>query len=260
MKIKNRSKSVIIYRGDELLAQFPSLKQAAYFMRTELGRSRIPWSIINKGIHDNASYTHAKGNIYRFSQWSNQEYQCNLKTKNQMKNEISLPKKNIYTRLELINFLSKHLNQIIDLKLQINDQRLKQHHLSSKGLGDDLFYLTESYHRQKGLYNGKYSMTDFVTPKALQILQLKEKKKLIFEHMIPKNLYLNTLASKAHQGILTYEEINNVLMKYYYTCTVTEEEDNLLPSTKMQEGWDEQNPFFRYQLTEIKFIENPKIY
>lgn len=62
------------------------------------------------------------------------------------------------------------------------------------------------------------------------------------------------------QGTLSYTEIYNVLMKYYYTCTVAKDEDNLLPTTKMQAGWDGQNPFFRYQLAGIHFIENPKSY
>src|SRR5690606_5576114 len=114
----------------------------------------------------------------------------------------------------------------------------------TKALGDDLYFLTESFHRKNNIYNGKYSMADFITPKALHILQQKEKVRLIFEHMVPKNLYLNMLVEKAKQGNLTYTEIYNVLMKYYYTCTVTKDEDNLLPSTKMQDGWDGQNPFF----------------
>ncbi|WP_227936026.1 hypothetical protein [Alkalihalobacillus deserti] len=137
---------------------------------------------------------------------------------------------------------------------------MRQYHLSPKGLGDDLYFLTESYHRQNNLYNGKYSMTDFITPKALIILQQKEKAKLIFEHMVPKNLYLSMLVKKAQQGILTYAEIYNVMMKYYYTCTVTKEEGYLLPSTKMQEDWDGQNSFYRYQLAGIEFIENPKLF
>lgn len=39
-------------------------------------------------------------------------------------------------------------------------------------------------------------MTDFITPKALHILQEREKEKLIFEHMVPKNLYLKPLVKK----------------------------------------------------------------
>jgi hypothetical protein len=96
-----------------------------------------------------------------------------------------------------------------------------------------LYFLTESYHRQNELYNGKYSSTDYINPQALLIMQQRKKGKLIFEHKIPKNLYLNMLVNKTQQGILTYDEIYNVLMKFYYTCTVTEDEDKSLPSIKM---------------------------
>lgn len=103
-------------------------------------------------------------------------------------------------------------------------------------------------------------MADFITPKALLSLQKKEKTKLIFEHMVPKNLYLNMLVKKAQEETLTYDDIFKVMMKYYYTCTVTKEENYLLPSTQMQDDWDGQNPFYRYQLVGLEFIENPKSY
>ncbi|MEK4486917.1 hypothetical protein MHH81_15315 [Psychrobacillus sp. FSL H8-0484] len=260
MRIRKKGVKVTIYKNNMLFGEFVTIKEAAHFMKAELGREQIPWSIINKGIHENISYKHKDGSVYTFNQKNNQIHNCRSK-KEQPQMEInSSPKSNKFQRVTFIEFLSRHLEQIIHLKLQINDQRLKQHHLSSKGLGEDLYFLTESYHRQNNLYNGKYSMTDFITPAALHILQQKEKAKLIFEHIVPKNLYLNMLVKKAQEGILNYDEIYNVLMKYYYTCTVTEEEDYLLPSTKMQEDWDGHNPFYRYQLVGIEFLENPKSY
>ncbi|WP_349729910.1 hypothetical protein [Peribacillus frigoritolerans] len=260
MKIKEKCVKVIIYKDNELLAEFPTIQKAAHFMKAELGRERIPWTIINKGIHENISYTHINSAVYSFNQLSEQANDRRPRRKQPQVDVYSPSKKSEFSRLELIEFISRHLDEIIHLKLQISDQRLKQYHISPKGLGDDLYFLTESYHRQNGLYNGKYSMTDFITPQALLILQQKEKAKLIFEHIIPKNLYLNMLVTKAQQGILTYDEIYNVLLKYYYTCTVTREEDYSLPSTKMQDGWDGQNAFYRYQLAGIDFIDNPKTF
>ncbi|GAE37664.1 hypothetical protein [Halalkalibacter akibai] len=250
MKVR-KSVPVSVYKNNELLEEFPSIKEAAHFMKVELGREFIPWSIINKGIHEKKSYTHINGTIYRFEQLSE-------KVKKKQPVDIHISSKNKLSRIEFIEFISEHLEQSIHLKLQISDQRLRKYHLSPKGLGDDLYFLTESYHRQNNLYHGKYSMTDFITKKALYVLQQKEKTKLIFEHMVPKNLYLSKLVTKAQQGVLTHAEIYRVMMKYYYTCTVTKEEDYLLPSTKMQDDWDEQNPFYRYQVAGIDFIENPK--
>jgi hypothetical protein len=258
VKIKKNGVRVIIYKNSMLYEEFPSIKEVAKFMKAELRRELIPWSIINKGIRENKSYTHVNGVIYTFKQVSEQKQEdCSKSIKPEV-NSYSPPKNNKFSRLEFIEFLSRHLEQIIHLKLQIIDQRLRQYHLSSKGLGDDLYFLTESYHRQNNLYNGKYSMTDFITPKALLTLHQKDKTKLIFEHLVPKNLYLNKLVGIAEQGTLTYDEIYNALAKYYYTCTVTKEEDYLLPPTKMQDDWDEQNPFYRYQLAGIEFIDNPK--
>jgi hypothetical protein len=257
MEIQRKGVPVIIYKNNMLLEEFPTIKEAAQFMKDELGRKLIPWTIINKGIHENSSYTHINGAIYSFEQLTEKVQNFSI---NNLKPQVIMhpPNKDKHNRSEFIEFISHHLEQNIRLKLQINDQRLRQYHLSSKGLGDDLYFLTESYHRQKNLYNGKYSMTDFITPNALLKLQNEKANNLIFEHMVPKNLYLSTLVEKAQQGILTYEEILNVLMKYYYTCTVTKEEDILLPSTKMQDEWDGQNPFYRYQLAGIEFLENPK--
>lgn len=249
-------KRVTIYKNNEPLAEFPSIQKAAHFMKSELGRERFPWTIINKGIQDNEFYTHTNGSVYSFDI----DELGRAKRESSKENQYSSSITSKFSRVEFIEFLSQHLEEIIQLKLQISDPRLKQYHLSPKGLGDDLYFLTESYHRQNDLYKGKYSMTDFITPQALLVLQQKEKKKLIFEHIVPKNLYLKMLVDKAYQENLTYEEIYKVLMKYYYTCTVTKEEDDSLPSTSMQEGWDGHNPFYRYQLAGIEFIENPKLY
>lgn len=163
-----------------------------------------------------------------------------------------------FSRKDFIQFLSNNLYETIILKLQISDIRLRKHHLSAKGLGDDLYFLTESYYRRKGMNHNKYRMTDFITPKAYESLKSNKKTRYVFEHMVPKNIYLNWIVEHANSGELTYDYMFDILNKYYYTCTVTYEENKLLPSTNMQEGWDKQNPFYRYQMVGIEFFENPK--
>ncbi|WP_227936025.1 hypothetical protein [Alkalihalobacillus deserti] len=64
MKIRKKGVPVIIYKNNVLLEEFPIIKEAAHFMKGELGRELIPWSIINKGIHENKSYTHINGAIF----------------------------------------------------------------------------------------------------------------------------------------------------------------------------------------------------
>lgn len=164
-------KAVIIFKNNEKLAQFPTIQKAAHFMKAELRRKQIPWSIVNKGIQHNISYMHTDGNVYKICKLSDD---VNLKREQQLV-ALNTLQKSEFSRIEFIEFLSRNLEQIIYIKLQISDERLKQHHLSPKGLGDDLYYLTESFHRQKGLYNGKYSMTDFITPQALLLMHQKKR-------------------------------------------------------------------------------------
>lgn len=65
-------------------------------MKAELERELIPWSIVNKGIHENKSYKHVNGEIYSFKQMSERVRQLNT-TDN--------PNKKIkFLRKEFINF------------------------------------------------------------------------------------------------------------------------------------------------------------
>jgi hypothetical protein len=172
------------------------------------------------------------------------------------KDFISDSNRNIY-----IKYLSVNLYNVLVLKNQIKDEVLKAYHLSAKGIGDDLYYLTESYFRQLGVFKGKHSMSDFITPKAKEILDTgKISKKLMYEHMVPKNLYIGEIVKATKLGELREERINEILSLYYYVCTVTVEEDKLLPSIWMDDAWDGKNPFHRYEKTGITFFRNIERY
>lgn len=175
----------------------------------------------------------------------------------------------VYTKVSLsdpdrgvfIKYLSENLYNVLLLKNQIKDEILKAHHLSAKGIGDDLYYLTESYYRQLGTYNGKHSMSDFITPNAKECLESGQiSKKLMYEHMVPKNLYIQEIAQATKMGELREERIYELLSNYYYVCTVTVEEDNILPSIKMDKDWDSKNPFHRYEKAGITFFRNVERY
>lgn len=170
-------------------------------------------------------------------------------------NEIS----SAFNRKDYIRHLSKNLFAVLMLKKEIPDDFLRKYHLSSKGIGDDLYYLTESYFRQKGLYRGKHSMSDYITPNAKKTIESGNiSKNLIYEHMIPKNLYIKHISELTLAGLLTEQAIYDILNKYYFVCTVTKEEDGKLPPVKMNEDWDEKNPFYRYEKAGIHFISNRK--
>ncbi|WP_211254629.1 MULTISPECIES: hypothetical protein [Bacillales] len=177
--------------------------------------------------------------------------------------EINVPVRNketsssAFNREEYIRHLSKNLFEVLMLKRDISDDFLRKYHLSSKGIGDDLYFLTESYFRQKGLYKGKHSMSDYITPNAKKAIESGNiSKNLIY--MIPKNLYIKQISEIILAGQLTEEFIYELLIKYYFVCTVTKEEDNNLPSIKMAKDWDGVNPFFRYEKAGIHFVSNRK--
>lgn len=181
------------------------------------------------------------------------------------KTEINIPicNKETYSftsnREEYIRHLSKNLFEILMLKRDITDDFLRKYYLSSKGIGDDLYFLTESYFRQKGIFRGKHSMSDYITPNAKKAIESGNvSKNLIYEHMIPKNLYIKQISEVTLAGKLTETFIYDLLIKYYFVCTVTKEEDNKLPSIKMDDNWDGINPFYRYELSDIHFEPNRK--
>ncbi|MEK4086094.1 hypothetical protein [Psychrobacillus sp. FSL K6-1415] len=169
-------------------------------------------------------------------------------------------KTSVFNRHDFINHLSTNMYEVLILKKSISDVRLRKHHLSSKGIGDDLYYLTESYYRQSGLYKGKHSMSDFISIKAINAI---EEKKIIgnlkFEHMVPKNYYIKQLSEKTLDNSMSPDFVQEVLSKYYYVCTVTTEEDALLHATKMDVDWDGINPFLRYERAGIQYVENNEV-
>jgi hypothetical protein len=182
-----------------------------------------------------------------------------LKVKSGTYKKIFTPDTN---RDEYIRFLSTNLFDVLMLKKEIKNAGLRSYHLSSKGVGDDLYFLTVSYYKQKGLYKGKHSISDFITAKAKDIIESGKSKsnKLKYEHMVPKNIYIKKLSEEALSGELNEDLIYDRIQKYYYICTVTTEEDKQLPQSKMSNEWDEENPFFRYEEAGISFFQNVKEY
>ena len=105
--------------------------------------------------------------------------------------------------------------------------------------------------------NGKKN-TDFYSEKAYKQLQLGNKSNLIYEHIIPKEKYIQTpIIQSAKDGKLKSElEIKELLNKYWYIATITKDEDKILSqlgfNKKMPDDWDNQNIFARYDKANIK--------
>lgn len=163
-----------------------------------------------------------------------------------------------FEREELIKFLADNLYNVLQYKMTIYNEFLRGCHLRAKALGDDLFFLTVSYYKQKGLSCWKHNMSDFITPKAKELIESGERLggKLIFEHLVPKKFYFAELNNALKTGKLTQELVFETLNKYYYTCTVTIKEDERLNETELPEGWHFEDTFYRYKKAGIIFEDN----
>jgi hypothetical protein len=164
-----------------------------------------------------------------------------------------------FEREELINFLAEELFYSYESKKIIKNEFLRTCQLRSKAIGEELFFLTVDFYRQKGLSRWKHNMSDFITQAAKEQIESGSKNLsgLIFEHIVPKNIYIKKLSEAAANGQLSIALISDTLHKYYYTCTVTVAEDKLLGRTQMPAGWDLEDPFYRYKNAGIEYTENP---
>lgn len=160
-------------------------------------------------------------------------------------------------REELIQFLAENLYNILQLKILIKDAYLRNFHLSAKAIGDDIFFLTVGFYQKHNFSTRKYNMTDYISSEAQTIVEAGKvpTNTLVFEHMVPKNIYIEKFRDAALKNAITQDFIYKILEKYYYTCTVKVEEDKVLGRAYIDEKFFEDNPFYRYK--SIKYIENP---
>ena len=246
-----------IFKNGELIKECSNIQEAGKWLKEYTNDTNFRFSKIENGYCYNEAWDF-KGARYTFK--ADERYakarreQLDKKQKREFSQNTSTI---IFNGPEYINHLSQNLYALLMLKKDIPDDFLRTYHLKAKSIGDDLYFLTESFFRQKGLFNGKYSMADYITPKAKEAMATRDKSvKLIYDHMVPKNLYIKDIVDATLSDNLTQQLISNLLTKYYYICTVTAEEDKKLPSMKMPEGWDQTNPFYRYENAGIKFIPN----
>lgn len=254
-----------IYQDNEFLIECSNIQQAAKWLKQYTGDTKYRYAHIQNG------YCYKKPWIYKGVQYTFEADEIIASARRLQlgkDDNKSSPQKNIteliensvspvFNREEYIKYLSENLFDLLYLKNKIKDSYLRKYHLKSKSIGDDLYFLTESYFRKQGLFKGKYHMADFMTFKAENSLRTKDKTVLlVYEHMVPKNIYINRIVKEINSGNLTEDFVYNLLNKYYYVCTVTKEEDKKLSSTKMPGGWDEINPFYRYDVAGIEYIPN----
>lgn len=116
------------------------------------------------------------------------------------------------------------------------------------------------------LCKGKHSIVNYYSVEADTIIKQYQgrlpKGKLIFEHMVPKEKYIQAPCEAIIKSSITdvekLDEIRNLIDKYWYLASITVEEDKCLQYKKrMPENWDKVNIFARYEVARIEIVSNP---
>ena len=85
---------------------------------------------------------------------------------------------------------------------------------------------------------------------AKRIIEAGKKEGIIFEHIVPKQNYIQNLCEQqAIEGKLTVEFIYELLCKYWFIALITSDENKNLLKDKMPNDWDGQDIFARYKHT-----------
>jgi len=115
------------------------------------------------------------------------------------------------------------------------------------------------------LCRGKHSIVNYHSISALEIYNNSSgnltKGLLVFEHMIPKEKYIQKPCEEIIQmeisPELKREKIHDLLDRYWHIASITTQEDKSLKHKKtMPENWDGLNIFARYETINIVTIKN----
>ncbi|HIW32951.1 MAG TPA: hypothetical protein IAA29_09190 [Candidatus Paenibacillus intestinavium] len=170
---------------------------------------------------------------------------------------ISLPSTDF--RNKLIDYLAERLFDKLKRNLHSGNYDYEKHQMSTQEISSVLYFLMESYYKEQKLPHTPYKMGDYVSEEAKQLIELKGRKKnLVFEHMVPTNLYINEFIKLTVNNELTQAFILNSLQRNYYSCIVTQQEREKLIPFVMGEGWDGQDPFYRYDEAGIRYFEQDR--
>jgi hypothetical protein len=71
-------------------------------------------------------------------------------------------------------------------------------------------------------HNDKRYSTDFITPRAQEIIRTNSTNGLEYEHLVPKKIYIQDVCEqRAKNGTLTVGYVRDILNRYLWTATVT---------------------------------------
>jgi len=159
----------------------------------------------------------------------------------------------------LIDYLASRIFELLTIHMNTADIFNESPRMSAQEISSNLYHLTESYYKQQKLPYQSYRMGDYISESAMMYSGLKgSRKNLVFEFMVPNNLYINEFIKLTANNELTSSIIHDRLMRYYYVCIVTIDEAERLNPFVMGEGWDGHNPFYRYEEADIRYTEQER--
>ncbi|MFC9600211.1 hypothetical protein ACFTQL_20430 [Peribacillus butanolivorans] len=103
----------------------------------------------------------------------------------------------------------------------------------------------------------------YITPIALEMYDTNNKTSYIKEHVVCKNIYFKDIIKELKKESPDEGTIGNILLKYYFTALITKEEDKKLDEIGLRrvmcvnEEWDYESLFIRYETAGIELAENP---
>lgn len=101
----------------------------------------------------------------------------------------------------------------------------------------------------------KYKQGDYYSSEALEKVENNDFSNLVYEHMVPKNKYIQKVCEEeAKDKKLEPEFIIELLNKYWKIAVITKDEDDKLNSRSMPVDWDGENIFARYEEAKLELI------
>lgn len=106
--------------------------------------------------------------------------------------------------------------------------------------------------------SNKYHKTHLISAAALDTLHRRTSVGLCFEHIVPKQKYIQQpCIDRAKTGTLTLEFVRERFQQYWALATVTAGEDALLRRVSMPDDWDNEDLLARYREADLDLHENP---
>ena len=126
------------------------------------------------------------------------------------------------------------------------------------GLREGLNKFLSNAHLAAFRGRNKYHKTHYVTRAALKQLEDANTNGLIWEHLVPKSVYIqNPCEERAREGSLTVEFVRERLRKHWHLATITVAEDRMLNRLRMPENWDGMDVQARYRAAGLNLVPNP---